>query len=204
MTKLFFKYAITILRLGFFALAIYQIWNQDWVGLFVVAQAILVSFLPNLLWRFYKIFTPISLRVGIVFFMCFTLILGEMADFYSMFWWWDLALHFFSSVGITLISFISIFVLFKETDLKTTPIFTSTLAVSLSLAVAVLWEIYEFMVDYFFVLARPAQPSNQDTVTDLMVALVGSVLVVMFCFGFLKGRKVNRISQIIADGVKHN
>ncbi|MFN3188416.1 MAG: hypothetical protein ACK42D_02640 [Candidatus Paceibacteria bacterium] len=204
MTKRIFKYIILFLRLGFFVVGAHQAWIQDWTGVFVVSQAILISFIPNLLWKYYKIYTPFSLRVGIVFFMCFTLILGELADFYDMFWWWDLALHTVAGVGITLIGFISLLAIFRQSDLRAAPFFTAALAVSISLAAAVVWEIYEFLIDTFFPTGSLMQPSNHDTMTDLIVATLGSLVVGLSGYRYLKNRKVDIITDIIKDGAERN
>ena len=204
MTKQIFTYTSLVLRLSLFAIAIHQAWREDWTGLFVVLQAILISFIPNLLWRFYNIYTPFSLRVGVVFFMCATLVLGEMADFYNRFWWWDAVLHTAAGIGITLIGFISLLVFFRQTDLRASPLFTTTLAVSFSLSAAVVWEIYEFVIDFYFSTNSLMQPSNEDTMTDLLVATAGSLIVGVFGYRYLRWHKVDPVTKVIHDGARRN
>lgn len=204
MIKEIFTILTELVRISFFAIVAYEIWRQDWTGAFVAAQAILISFLPYILKRFFGIYTPYKLRVGIVFFMCSTLILGEIADFYNTFWWWDLILHGVASMGITLIVFIFLLIFFTRIDLKLTPLFATFLAVGTSLSFAMLWEIYEFLIDLMFTTDTPMQPSNTDTMTDLIISLVGAVLVGIFGYRYIRWKKIDAISKVIHDGTVRN
>ncbi len=204
MIKEIFTILTELVRISFFAIVAYEIWRQDWTGAFVAAQAILISFLPYILKRFFGIYTPYKLRVGIVFFMCSTLILGEIADFYNTFWWWDLILHGVASMGITLIVFIFLLIFFTRIDLKSTPLFATFLAVGTSLSFAMLWEIYEFLIDLMFTTDTPMQPSNTDTMTDLIISLVGAVLVGIFGYRYIRWKKIDAISKVIHDGTVRN
>jgi len=204
MTKQLFIYATSFVRISFFILAGYEAYTRDWTGLFIAAQAILISFVPFLLHRYFAIYTPFLLRVGIVFFLCSTLILGEVADFYNMFWWWDLILHLVASMGITIIIFIFLLIYFTHIDLQSVAMFTTLMAVGTSLAVAVLWEIYEFIIDLFYQRVTPMQLSNTDTMTDLMVSVAGAVVVGVFGYRYIKWRKVSFLSEVMYDGATRN
>jgi len=203
MRKVFIS-IITLIRLSFYAILLYEAVHKDWTGVFVVLQAIVISFLPNILKRYFDIYTPFPLRVGIVFFMCSTLVLGEIADFYNMFWWWDLILHLVASVGITLIAFIFLRIFFNRIELQSSALFSTILAISTSLAAAVVWEIYEFLIDTFFTTDTPMQPSNTDTMTDLIVSVVGAVAIGFFGYRYLKWRTRGVISKVIHDGAARN
>lgn len=204
MTKKIFSYLVTLAVLGFVAVGINEAWTQDWTGLFVSTQAILISFLPYLLKRYFDIYTPFLFRVGIVFFMCCTVMLGEIADFYNMFWWWDLILHFVASVGITMILFIFLLIYFRHVELKAAALFATFLAVGSSIFVAVLWEIYEFLIDLIMETNTPMQPSNMDTMTDLIVAVAGAMLVGVFGYRYIKWRKLDPLSEVIHLGATRN
>lgn len=204
MTKQIFTILSELVRVSFFAIVIYQAYMKDWTGMFVAAQAILISFLPFILRKFFGIYTPFKLRVGIVFFMCSTLVLGEIADFYNMFWWWDLILHGVASMGLTLIVFILLLIFFHHINLRSMPMFATFLAISTALAFAVLWEIYEFLIDLMFTVDTPMQPSNLDTMTDLIISVAGAVLVGVFGYRYIRWRKIDPVSKIIHDGTVRN
>ena len=118
MVNRLFVYITTAITASFFAIGLLEAWHQDWTGVFVAALAIVVSFLPYFLGKHFGIYTPFALRVGIVFFMSSTLILGEIADFYNMFWWWDLILHGVASIGLTLIIFIFLLIFFTRINFE--------------------------------------------------------------------------------------
>lgn len=204
MTKQLFIYATSFVRTSFLVIAAYEAYSRDWTGLFVATQAILISFIPYILRRYFNIYTPFLLRVGIVFFLCSTLILGEMADFYNTFWWWDLILHAVASMGITLIIFIFLLIYFTHIDLQSVALFTTLMAIGASVAVAVLWEIYEFIIDLFYSTDPPLQVGNIDTMTDLMVSVAGAVLVGVFGYRYIKWRKVSFLSEVMYVGATRN
>lgn len=204
MTKQLFIYTTSFVRISFFLIAGYEAYTKDWTGVFVAAQAILISFIPYLLRKYFDIYTPFTLRAGIVFFMCSTLILGELADFYNTYWWWDLILHGIASMGITLIIFIFLLIFFTHIDLRSAALFTTLMAIGAAMSVAVVWEIYEFIIDLYFTTDSPMQPSNMDTMTDLIVAVAGAALVGIFGYRYIKWRKVGFLSKVIHDGATRN
>lgn len=204
MTRKLFLSLTVLIQFVFVAVVAHQLWRQDWTGAFVAAQAILVSFAPYLIKRYFGFHTPFALRVGIVFFMFGTLVLGEMADFYNTYWWWDLIFHGLASVGLTLLVFIFLLIFFEHIDLKAAPLFTTFLALGTSMFMSVLWEIYEFLIDFFFETDTPMQPSNTDTMMDLVVALAGALLVAWSGYRYVKWRKVGVVTRIIHDGARKN
>lgn len=204
MIKKLFTQATYLITLGFFVLAIHQLWHRDWTGLFLMTQALITSFLPYILRRYFDIYTPFVLRISIVVFMLLTLVLGEMANFYTTYWWWDLILHGVASMGITLIMFIFLLIFFKYIELKQVAPFATFLAVGTSLAFAVLWEMYEFLIDIYTQSDSPMQPSNFDTMTDLAVAVVGAVLVGVFGYRYIKWNTHDVVSRVIQVGAERN
>jgi hypothetical protein len=48
------------------------------------------------------------------------------------------------------------------------------------------------------------QPSNTDTMTDLIVAVAGAILVGFFGYRYLKWRSRGVISKVIHDGAVRN
>lgn len=184
----------------FLCIAAYELWTRDWMNLFIVMQAMIIGIIPFLIKRKWGVHTPYFLRAGIVLFMFATLVLGEMADFYNKFDWWDLILHGVASLGLTVIAFLLLVYSFKKRELRSTPFMTAFIAFSISMTFAVGWEVYEFLVDLFFVTNSPMQPSNFDTMTDLMIAIVGALLVAFGGHTYLKGSSLGFIGRLIAEG----
>ncbi len=187
-----------------FGIALHQAWHLEWSNLFIVLQAMALGMAPYILQHRFGIYTPPMLRAGIVLFMIATLVLGEIADFYNTYTWWDAMLHTLSSVGLALIGFMLLVNFFKSSDLTSTPFLTSFLAFSFAMSLAVLWEIYEFFIDLFFSPRATMQPSNTDTMTDLIVATVGALLVSIGGYRFVRWRERNPVGLLIKDGVDGN
>ena len=204
MIKKVFTYTTYLITLGFFVAVAHELWYRDWMGVFVVTQGILISFLPYILRMYFDIYSPFALRVGIVLFLFSTLVLGEIANFYSTYHWWDLVLHGVASMGITLIMFIFLLIFFTRIELKLIAEFATFLAVGTSLAFAVLWEIYEFVIDIYFETDSLMQPSNFDTMTDLSISVVGAVLVGVFGYRYIKWKTQDVISRVIHLGAVRN
>lgn len=196
--------SILMLRILFLGIAAYYFLAEDWVNLFVVVQAILVSLIPNILFHYWEVRTAASLRLGIVVFMFLTLILGELAGLYNTVWWWDILLHLISGVGITIIGFMSLQVFISRMGMRSNIFFTSLLAVSMSFAAAVSWEFFEFFFDFFADNDRPMQASNTDTMIDLMAATIGSLVVGIFGHRYLKRKGGGPVDQILKEGEVNN
>lgn len=188
----------------FIAVGVYKFWEKDWIGIFVVVQAMAVSALPYVLEKKFAIHVPHLLRIGITLFMFLTLILGEIAGFYTTFVWWDIFLHGAASAGLTLIGFILLLLCFKRSELKSKTVLASWLAVSFALALSVVWEVYEFFIDVFFTPDVPMQASNVDTMGDLIISIVGSLVIAIAGFRYIKWKERGVIGQIIEEGIRHN
>lgn len=87
---------------------------------------------------------------------------------YWKFWWFDLIMHFSGGVSIALL----VFYLHKIFELKE-KININSLIFFITITIAILWEIMEFLIDanlfggnYFF-----------DTLTDVFIALIGALIV---------------------------
>lgn len=183
---------------------LYKGWYQDWAGIFVVVQAMALSALPYILEKKFGIHIPHVLRIGIILFIFSTLILGEIGDFYNTYHWWDIVLHGVASSGLTLIGFILLLLFFKRSELKSKTLLSSCLAVSFALALAVVWEVYEFLVDQLITLDTPMQPSNTDTMTDLIISIVGALVVAVGGYRYISKREKGVVGQIIEEAVVNN
>lgn len=186
-------------------LTIYSVVQAQWADLFVILQAVVISGIPYFLEKRYGVHTPYMLRTIFVLFMFSTLILGEIADLYNTFWWWDIILHSVSSAGITLIGFILMTVIYRDRDLKASPLLTSFLVFSFAMSLAVLWEVYEFLIDIFFETETDMQLSNTDTMTDLIVAILGSLVICFYGYHYIKRQSASSlIEEAIEEGKLNN
>jgi hypothetical protein len=200
-----YKIIFVLLMSVMSVLAVYSLIEAQWADLFVIMQAMTISAIPYFLEKKWSIHTPYILRTSFILFMFSTLILGEIADLYNTFWWWDIILHTVSSAGITLIGFILMSIIYQDKDLKASPLLTSFLAFSFSMSLAVLWEVYEFFIDVFFETETDMQLGNTDTMTDLIVAIIGALVICFYGYHYVKRQRAKTvIAAAIEEGKVQN
>ncbi|MBU1111753.1 MAG: hypothetical protein KJ896_03155, partial [Nanoarchaeota archaeon] len=69
------------------------VWNRQWTLLFSSALILILTFLPYLFEKKYKINLPIEFEFVIILFIYASFFLGEIHAYYTKFWWWDVILH---------------------------------------------------------------------------------------------------------------
>lgn len=174
---------------------------------FEVALMIFLTFVPNILHRIIHIKIPHLMEVIFVAFCFCCLILGDVADFYGKFDWWDSLEHGMSGVllGILGYAIINTFNSVEGNKLKFSPVFVSLWVMCFALAVGAVWEIIEFITDGLFGLntqqylttpgtfdkAVPLEGHEalRDTMEDLMLDFAGSFVISVIGFFDLKKQR---------------
>lgn len=177
----------------------YELWRENWSGLFVVVLATLLALIPYFLRYFYNIHVPIGFRAGIVVFLFATLVLGEVNHFYDQYHWWDFFWHAIAGFGMTLLGFMLLHSIYKGSDLDSTPFMTTLFAFSFAALLATLWEVYEFIVDLTTVAEGMMQPSNEDTMMDIIAAIIGGAVVCIAGYRYLKKQDQNIVSRTVDE-----
>jgi len=172
------------------------VFNQNWSNAFVILIAIGLGVTPHVLRKKYDIQLSQKLSSGILLFLFSTIFLGEVYRFYEKFQWWDLALHVVAGLGLTVFGFIILNGIYSQSDLKSTPLMTAFFAFSFTGLMAALWEVFEFGVDTF-IESSNMQPSNADTMQDIIVALLAALVVVFFGYRYIKYREKNLTGEMI-------
>jgi hypothetical protein len=176
-------------------------------GYFVIAviafMTLLLSLAPEYLADRYHIRLPVHFFAGVVMFLFGALYLGEVLDFYERYWWWDAFLHGFSALGLGLVGFIFVFILFEGDRYAAPPWALAFLAFCISISIGVIWEVFEFGMDQIF--GMNMQKSGLfDTMGDFMINIVGATIGALAGFVYLKGRNHIGLSGIIDEFVTKN
>ncbi len=123
---------------------------------------------------------------------------GEILGFFVKIKWWDSLLHTFSGMFIALLAFSLIHLLNKdkENSFNANIWFVMIFAFSVSIAIGVLWEIFEFACDglfgmnmqraYVSTLSGRGEPlvgseALADTMKDLILDSLGALIVCVTC-----------------------
>ena len=110
---------------------------------------LLVSLLPSILARRWKIILPHGIYILYFVFLYCAIYLGEVWDFFYRVPHWDTLLHAFSGAMLGALGFVLVDVLNRSEQVRVSlsPFFVALFAFCFALAVGALWEVYEFAMD---------------------------------------------------------
>lgn len=167
--------------------AIISITSKEWKSLVLSLLAIICIMLPFIITKIANkknIVLPSNFQSISIVFLFFAQYLGEIQKFYDIFWWWDLILHaIFGSyaVLIALYSIRGIIIKEEKTTKKRFVIFTLIFALSFSIALGTLWEIFEFVGDYLLKTTM-VKGGLEDTSSDLIVKILAAFITSITCY----------------------
>lgn len=167
--------------------------SQNWFTAFLTSMIIAITFLPMLFERRFRIHIPPELQLAAIGFVFASLFLGEIRDYYTRFWWWDIALHTTSGFLLGILGFLLVHIM-NETEkihVHMNPGFVAFFAFMFALGVGALWEIFEFAMDAVFGMnmqkAMLGDPSGlTDTMWDLIVDATGALVIAVLGWRYLK------------------
>lgn len=166
---------------------------------FTIIQAVLLgllTFVPYLFKKVFKIQIPIVLEILYLMFCAATIMLGEIFEFYIKYKWWDDFLHIFSGSFISVIGFVVLFYFNEKKNIKfdLSPGFIIFFCLCFSLSAEFLWEVIEWTLDSIVgsnmqrymhdITLEPfvGRAALEDTMWDMIEALVGSVILNLFAY----------------------
>lgn len=188
------------------------LWTGRWFTGFFTALIILVTFLPVLLERRFRIHIPPELQLLAIAFVFASLFLGEVRGYYTRFWWWDIALHTSSGVLLGILGFLLVHIM-NETErieVHMKPGFVAFFAFLFALGVGALWEIFEFAMDSLFGMnmqkAMLGDPSGlTDTMWDLIVDALGALAISLLGWRYLRNpQRASFLERWISKFVERN
>lgn len=177
----------------------------DWIDAVNTALIFLLMMVPSFLKNKYRVYLPLELDLAIVAFIFFTLFLGSLRDFYELFPLWDTILHFQSGILLGIVSFVLVYILNeqKTKKLELSPGFISFFAITFSLAISVVWEIYEYTVDTF--LGFNMQESGlPDIMGDLIFNAIGALIVALVGYIWMRHRQKLPFTPRLLSGFRRH
>lgn len=153
------------LRLAVILVMIAQFFNGNFENVFLCVLTLVLLLMPTILERKLKVDFPDTLEIIIMFFIFAAEILGEIQAYYMRFPHWDLILHTLNGFLCAAIGFslVDMFDRSEKFSLELSPVFMSIVAFCFSMTVGVLWEFFEYCMDYFFLLDM-----QKDTVVNMI------------------------------------
>ncbi len=174
-----------------------------WLLAFVSVATLVLSLLPALAVERFDIRLPHSFIALIAAFVFATIFLGEAFDFYERYWWWDIAMHGISSIGLGLIGFLFIFMLFEGDRYAAPPIALAFFGFCFAVAMGAAWEVFEFTVDQLFG-TNMQKTGLPDTMGDLIVNFVGATIGAGTGFLYLKRLEIVALTTMLRQFIREN
>ena len=142
----------------------------DYYSVFLCVLTLALFNIPYLVENWLKVDLPVVLESIILLFIFSAEILGEIGSFYTHIPWWDTMLHTLNGFLMAAIGFALIDILNNSPKFHITmsPLFVAFVAFCFSMTVGVVWEFFEFFMDYF---------ALTDMQKDRMVTDISSVLI---------------------------
>ena len=198
--ELTFSYALKILVL------ITIISSVVTFNLFLFASSVIIlvfSALPALVERQMRITLPVEVDFVLTAFIFAHFMLGEAANYYIKFWWYDLALHMSSGILIGLVGFSIIYFFLYTQRVEMNPPLVVLFSVSFALAAGALWEIFEFFMDMTFGF-NMQKSGLMDTMSDLIVDMLGACIVGFWAFRYLTKNEDGIIKTVVQKFIQYN
>lgn len=158
-----------VLRVLVVLLGVTAVLRRDYESLLICLLVLFLFLMPSFLERKLKIELPSTLEKIILLFVFAAQILGELGAYYIRYPWWDTMLHTLNGFLCAAVGFAMVDILNENENIKfeLSPFFMALTAFSFSMTVGVLWEFFEFGMDYFFLL---------DMQKDTVVHTISTVL----------------------------
>ncbi len=137
------------------------------------------------------------------------IVVGSIFKVYAAFWWWDDMLHMISGALIGFTGLLILYAFLGKRAPTLHPFFVALFVFCFSMAIGILWEFYEFGMDYFFgtamqqynmppsaiVIGKSYQGMGlRDTMSDLMNGCIGTLIMAVGAYFIHK-----HASTLLAD-----
>jgi hypothetical protein len=164
-----------VLQLGILAIVVASLFQGRWLDAFNGTIVLLLTFAPAMLKHRLQVPLPVELTLVTCVFLFASFVLGEVRDFYERIWWWDLALHGLSALTVGLIGFLGIYVFYMTRRIQVAAGWIATITFALAVSVGTVWEIFEFVMDWYFGF-NMQKSGLVDTMTDLLINAIGAAI----------------------------
>ena len=192
-----------VLQLAIVVLVIILLLKGVWISAFAGTMIFALTFVPAFFERQLSVHLPIEFTLLTTVFLYASFALGEVRDFYTRFWWWDLMLHSLSSLTIGIMAFLAIYVFHMTRRVQMAPIYIASMTFCLTVTMGTLWELFEFSLDWFFQFTM--QKSGLiDTMTDLMVDVIGAFIAAILGYLYVRNGDSLIVDRLIHYFVAKN
>ena len=140
-----------LLRLSVILTLVAQVFNRDWESVFFCALALFLMMIQCFIEHNLHIDIPDTLEIIVIVFIYAAEILGELKAYYINVPFWDTMLHTTTGFLAAAVGFSLCDIFNRNENIKfdLSPFFLAFVAFCFSMTVGVLWEFFEFGMDFF-------------------------------------------------------
>lgn len=168
----------------------------------VATLAFLITFIPTILDKIFKIKVPASAEILYIMFIYGLLIFGELRGFYHGSLLWSFIMTFTASLALGFTSISIIHVLHKTSRISASSSLAAILIFAFTLSLATLWEIFEFTLDT--IIHSGLQVDLFDTMQDLSINMLGALLVSIAGYSAIKKGSAILTSTFLTSFIERN
>jgi hypothetical protein len=182
-----------VLRVLVVVTMILQIFNQQYENVYLCVLTLVLLMIPPFIEVNFRIDIPDTLEVVILFFIIAAEILGEIQQFYIRFSNWDTILHTINGFLAAAIGFSLVDLLNRNDRFKfeLSPVFLAIVSFCFSMTIGVLWEFFEWSMDWFFGL---------DMQKDTIIRSLSSMMLVTD--GSNMPVRIDDIQSVVVNGTE--
>ena len=142
----------TVLRLIVIASLVLSVVNGDYDSAFICVLVLVLFLMPALIQDRFSVELPSALQIIILLFIFAAEILGELSNYFVTFRHWDTLLHttwgfLCAAVGFSLVEILN---RSRNIRFELSPLFLAIVAFCFSMTIGVIWEFFEFGMDWLF------------------------------------------------------
>ena len=178
MRKVIARFNILLVIIAVIGSYYYVFTRDDQLGLILKDASILITItLPYIIEKIFKTKISIVIKTTYIVFIFIAQFLGVTVELYNHISWFDKFTHWLSGIITALLS-LSLLSKFKLYNKKNV-LFNIIWMISITLAIASLWECFEYGANILFGgdAQRVATTGVNDTMQDIIVAFIGSIIV---------------------------
>ena len=180
-----------VLRVLVILVMVAQFFNGNYENVFMCVLTLFLLTIPTFIQTKFDIDLPNTLEIIILLFIFAAEILGEIQEYYLVFPFWDTMLHVINGFLAAAIGFSLVDILNRNEKFtfSLSPVFVAVIAFCFSMTIGVLWEFFEFGLDWFL---------GFDTQKDTVVNYINSVM--LNPMNINEPYRIKDITEVIVNG----
>lgn len=195
--------SLVLLRLFIIGTVAWALIQQQWVVAIQAGLLLATTYIPHwFIERPYGIGLPVEFHFTVASFLFLSIFVGTIMRLYHYLHGWDWVIHGASGIVLGFFGFMILYTLYIQKRLDMSFKLMAMFAFCVGLAGGALWEIGEFTSDTF--IGTHAQFNATDTMMDLVTDALGSLVVSLVGYYYLKHPGAGPLRRFIMSFESHN